>query len=365
MMRDRIELKSLTGLRAIAALLVFLSHIGFTGKAVRFVDQGRVAVAFFFMLSGFVLMWVHDDQDTPMVFYRKRFARIYPAFLVAWLAGIVLTAYVGDQPMSAGKILVGGSLLQDWTTNGAWIYAINGPAWSLSCEAFFYLTFPLWASRIACASPRSRARFAIGLVAAILLIGASAQLASPGGDFTVPEAGMAAWLVRTCPITQLLVFAAGALMAVELRAGRRINCRWLVAAALALLGYLIPGFWISHLSSIAIPCLPFALLLYVAAQADVDGDPSLLRHPALVWGGTASYSFYLVHDLWIRLFERWFVTGVIVRTVFCLAISMLLAAALHYGIEKPWQARLRPRSGAALDDVVPSCPSDRLLHSQA
>lgn len=337
----RQPLPSLTGLRAVAALTVFASHVASTGPTARLFQQGRVAVAFFFVLSGFVLMWAHDDDVPARVFYRKRFARIYPAFLVAWIAGILVTAYVEDQHQSIGQALLGGLLLQSWTTDRAWIFGINGVSWSLSCEVFFYLTFPFWAPRLSRSSSRTRQQTIALLGAAIIAIGLVAQIASPGGDTPVPTTGLVAWLVQTCPATQLLEFALGAALAVELRQGRRLPMSLNTAMLVAVIGYLVPGSWTNWLSAIAIPTLPFAILVYAAAQADLDGTSSLLRHQGLVTMGVLSYCFYLTHQLVVRLVEHWVALNIAALALDCLIGASMLAVALHHGVERPLEKRLR------------------------
>ena len=78
-------LGSLTGLRFVAALLVFGRHalLLFAGTPVAGVASvvllpASAGVSFFFVLSGFVLAWCHRSEDSPRSFYRRRFARIYP-----------------------------------------------------------------------------------------------------------------------------------------------------------------------------------------------------------------------------------------------------------------------------------------------
>jgi peptidoglycan/LPS O-acetylase OafA/YrhL len=81
--RSLSRLPSLTGLRWIAAMLVFGFHVGTMRiivepefKAV--VDQlftlGLSGVQFFFVLSGFVLVWSAREQDTKWAFWRRRLA---------------------------------------------------------------------------------------------------------------------------------------------------------------------------------------------------------------------------------------------------------------------------------------------------
>lgn len=89
-------LPSLTGMRFLAAALVFLAHM----SAVRmFTDQqlnkdvdtyfgtlGSIGVTFFFILSGFVLTWSARTDDRPRLFWRRRLAKIYPTHFVTWAA---------------------------------------------------------------------------------------------------------------------------------------------------------------------------------------------------------------------------------------------------------------------------------------
>ncbi len=155
----RPEIMPLTGLRFIAAMSVVFSHFtgplgideekahGFAQYAFyRLFDAGDEAVQLFFVLSGFVLTYTYQRdggmRGTPAQFYIARIARIYPAYVV----GFVLAAapYFWAGPDMSRSAWTTGSLtlflLQGFDRNGLpW----NGPAWSLSVEAVFYLLFPL------------------------------------------------------------------------------------------------------------------------------------------------------------------------------------------------------------------------------
>ena len=117
-------------------------------------DHGFIAVSFFFVLSGFVLTYSYSGSDgrmrgTRSAFYLARFARIYPAYLLAAIAAIPLFFLALRQVhtlagtlmrVAAGGTLV-AALVQSWLPRTA--NYLNSPAWSLSVEAFFYLLFPL------------------------------------------------------------------------------------------------------------------------------------------------------------------------------------------------------------------------------
>lgn len=85
-------LPSLTSLRFFAALHVFLFHLyaikilvlpGILGSLQLI---GYVGVSLFFVLSGFILVYVNSGREMRAGrFWRERFARIYPAYLFSLL----------------------------------------------------------------------------------------------------------------------------------------------------------------------------------------------------------------------------------------------------------------------------------------
>ena len=119
-------------------------------SAASLVRGGYLAVQTFFILSGFVLArsyakasWTRNDL---WKYAAARFARIYPVYLVSLVvvAPFIFQAMLtpGKSPaVKAGLLLNYGLVLQGWT--GALGVGWNTPAWSLSCEFFFYLFFPL------------------------------------------------------------------------------------------------------------------------------------------------------------------------------------------------------------------------------
>ena len=111
---------------------------------------GYLAVQSFFLLSGFVLAQSYAatrwNRKSLIKFAIARFARIYPVYLlslglISWFA---LEFFLKPGRTLGQKAAVLGDyalLLQGW--NGSLSVGWNTPAWSLSCEFFFYLCFPL------------------------------------------------------------------------------------------------------------------------------------------------------------------------------------------------------------------------------
>lgn len=133
----------LDGYRAIAVLMVMLHHSRWG-----VFSTGWVGVQFFFGLSGFlitrILLQARTSQDYFRTFYVRRILRIFPAYYLLLLVGIVYGLAVGQNisdwvwyvfylqnfPMGYGQ----------WTLNfpEAWNHT-----WSLAIEEQFYLIAPL------------------------------------------------------------------------------------------------------------------------------------------------------------------------------------------------------------------------------
>ena len=148
------QLDALTGLRFLAAAAVFVSHTKgwFAIENFHPGPIGSAAVGFFFVLSGFILSHVYrgaSETTSAGRFYLARFARIWPMH-IACLALVCATPQLQAPPYSAEQWVHFANhilLIQSWTLDAVWAQAWNGPAWSLSAEAFFYLLFPLLAQR--------------------------------------------------------------------------------------------------------------------------------------------------------------------------------------------------------------------------
>lgn len=163
-------LPQLTGLRFIAAFAVVLCHFAghyfpFLPEPVRQIMGGMFnAVSLFFALSGFILAHTYgrtlpEGKTTSAKFLFARVARIYPMFLMSLAIDIPIFLInnrdqitLGAIPRFIQKIL----LLQTWTPAPFDItIRWNAPSWSLSTEAFFYLTFPFLIKPISKLSGRS------------------------------------------------------------------------------------------------------------------------------------------------------------------------------------------------------------------
>ena len=352
------DLPSLTGLRFVAATAVFGYHFLYLlgGRAqsalLPVFGRGGAGVGLFFVLSGFVLTWSRRPDDTAGEFYRRRVARIYPVYLVAWIAaGVVLVAL--DQPLDGRKATLTALLVQSWVPDWHVYFGWNGVAWSLSCEAFFYAVFPFaiaWLERC-----RPNRRRAVGALLLSVTIGSSlaTSFATPASGLLYPQIDNWGWLVYICPLGRLPEFLLGCLLALELRAGRlpRIPVAFALLATVAAYRAAYDAHHLTTQTGMLV--VPFALLVVALAQADAARSRvRLLATAPAVALGDWSYSFYLLHGFAIGMIaaHRAPTSGLaaaLLMMVVVAAAVWLVSAGMFRLVERPMARHLRVRHGAA------------------
>ena len=167
----------LDGLRAVAALMVLTTHVGFqTGvytasAAGAVVARLDIGVALFFVLSGFLLVrpWLaparHGREAPPVQRYlRRRAARILPAYWVVVGVALVTTAAAADGWSALAHLL----LLQIYV--GSPLPGLT-QTWSLCTEVSFYAVLPFVAPTVArWARTAAGRRRLLGSMAACVLV---------------------------------------------------------------------------------------------------------------------------------------------------------------------------------------------------
>ena len=293
------QLRNLQGLRGVACLLVVLLHLAVLEKLTPLIQApvhclapflyfGYAGVELFFVISGFVMVWVHFDQlgqPTRLpTFLRKRFWRIYPTYWACLLASILLGIWVYHVPFrldakSATKWFL---LLPQRPLNH---YLLQ--AWTLVYEIVFYAQFA-----VLFLVPR---RWALPLLAGWFL-------ASVYGSFALREAGHYTRFFLGPMFANFLLgcFAAYAICKGLKAAGT--TCALL--GALRVLSGRCPG--LLRRGSVApdytirflLFGIPSALLVYGLTVREQRGGwvlPKWLRSV-----GDASFSLYLTHSLVFR-----------------------------------------------------------------
>lgn len=333
--RGTTPLPSLTSLRALAAGAVFAYHLEFTGTVSPggWLRHGYVGVGFFFVLSGFVLGWTAREGTSAGNFYLRRFARVYPLHLLV-LAVVVVTS-LGDDRRGDGLVIESLLLVQAWfpVAEGD-VPGINAVAWSLSCEAFFYLAFPLvWVLALRLVSLRMTTAATISVFGAGAAVLAVADLIGQSA------------VTYYHPVVRLFEFLLGVLLARAVRLGWTPGLPLNAAAALAGLMY-VATLDVDRASLVNLMLAPcFALVVAAATGNDLRGRRSSLRAGLLQRAGEASFAFYLVHLL-VLTHGPWAESGAVLRSVVAFVIAACLALLLHRHVERParsWLAGLPDR----------------------
>ncbi|MET9089073.1 acyltransferase [Streptomyces sp. NPDC004237] len=341
---DGTRLPSLTGLRFLAAFTVFCFHISISGLLApsstqhafaRAAGAGAVGVSFFFVLSGFVLTWSARPGDTARAFWRRRAAKIYPNYVVAFVisvAGLYATGHTVG--LLAGAANLG--LVQAWWPDPRVYFGANSVSWSLACEAFFYALFPALLPVVRRIRPERLWASAAVCVAAV---------------FAVPLAAMPLpvdrhyWFVYIFPPVRLLEFVLGILMALVVKNGRWPRIPVWSASVLLAVAYAVTPYFPPDAETSAVTVIPFALLIAAVAVADVEGRRSVWRSRWAVWLGEISFAFYLIHQsVIVDLMRGLDAEGSApakawALTVAALALSVALAGLMHRFVEVPMMRR--------------------------
>ena len=322
------RLTGLQQLRAVAALGVVAFHASELG-GLPFLP-GAFGVDLFFVLSGFLMVAITDDDTRPGAFLAARVRRVVPLY---WLATLVMAAglAIGGTPPEPGRLASALSFLPQRNAGPtAMGLPLLSPGWSLHYEMGFYALFA--------AMLMLPARWRTPALSAILL-----ALAATGSITRT------AW---TDPI--LIEFAAGMWIA-EVRRGRADGRVVAVGGAAVLVGllWLYPGI----LDRVRL----FAAMLAVAAMAWTLSREPVRARPRLEALGDASYAIYLTHLLVIKpLFAL--AAGVPPAALIVPAAMLGIAAGIivHHRVERPIAqaldpARIRARSRAGRSR--PSAPA--------
>jgi peptidoglycan/LPS O-acetylase OafA/YrhL len=275
--------------------VVGLVDTGSAGTVMRRVfGQGAVGVSFFFILSGFVLAWSARAGDTPRRFWQRRFAKVYPNHFVTWVPALAVAILAGTT-ITVPIVFTNLFLVHAWVPDIKVFYGMNSVSWSLACEAFFYLLFPLVFAGLRRLPERALWPSTTATMAVIWLIPVAVRI--------LPD-DMHYWAIWVFPVARLPEFVLGILLARVVRAGLWPNVGTAPFVVLAIGGYIASAWLPFGFRIVAGTAIPLALLIAAVAVADLKGRPFPLRARWAVWLGEVSYAFYLLHLLGLRLVAR-------------------------------------------------------------
>lgn len=331
----RRDLPALTGLRFFLALWVILHHLTGSGQPLAvtlsaalptplftLIRGGYQAVTTFFVLSGFVLTrsyWTAAWTREGLGRYLKgRVARVYPVYLLSLIV-VALFIWADTTPGKWGYVAAHLTLTQAWL--GPNPVNWNTPAWSLSCEMFFYAVFPLFGAFLV---RRVTWRWVLGTGALACVL-----------TRIMWAAGISDGIKPLIHLSDFLMGIAAA-CAFELAQGK-VRAWWLyVPGFLGAAAAIAWADWLPKLLDLNSVLRPLNALLLVGLAMGCGA----LSGRLLVYLGKSSYAMYILHVpvMWWYLRESHSFSPPVY-------VAMVIAAsALVYGLfEEPANRWLRGR----------------------
>jgi peptidoglycan/LPS O-acetylase OafA/YrhL len=340
---DRVlELDVLRGLAA-AAVMLFHYTVRYrelypnAPPAALRVPFGFFGVEFFFCISGFVIFMTLDRTRRPMDFVVSRVSRLWPAYIAAMLVTFCAVHLVGLPGREVGAV----QALANITMLGDLLHVplIDPAYWSLQVELIFY--FWMFLAYSTGVLRRGRALLCVSLL--------------PPAMYTVARLlshREPSYLAGTLLLVEHAPFFVIGMAAYRIKASGKPNSMELAIMAAAI--------------AVAALCLSPAKGLVAAFSAAVfyavaTGRLRWISRGPLVFLGSISYTLYLVHqNVGYIVMRSGAAVGIGANSsiVLAIAVSITLATALTFGVERPardWiRARYRRMRSAQTTHPAPS-----------
>lgn len=321
----KVELVSIQYLRGAAAMGVVVWH----AQGQMQIPETKIlqaGIEIFFVISGYIMWLILTARPvTPMVFLRKRVARIIPLYwaLTTFMAAMLLLApqFLQSSRFDLGHVIASYLFLPWPNPSGVGLYPLLIPGWTLNYETPFYLLLTLSLFLPA----KARAPFAI------------AVLTTLGACSLLPLTGIA----RFYASPYMIEFVFGILLAIwlpKLPAEARRWGPWLFAAGAALL--VAGGLAIDEQASWRLVIFGLPAAMIVAGLSMWESYRPLPRVPGLKAVGDASYPLYMIHALVLSVMaQAWRAFGLTdlspwLYVVLALAVTSVIGYVAHLTLER-------------------------------
>lgn len=336
---ERIEV--ITGLRFLAATLVFVSHTGINAEGILqgILKSGHIGVSIFFVISGFVLSKSYSYESNGFktnitIFYVRRLNRIYPSYAAALLISSLI--FIND--FEYQHFFVSLLLIQSWLPSTDFYYALNTPDWSISNEIFFYFLFPFLFKTL---------RFLCVLFLGIIILQIFLYLLLNHNNWDQIYFGtnnFSHWLFYICPISRLCEFLAGMLVYRSWSKGVLLTAKHIPLAYIALVCTLLASIYVPQALRQSLFTIIIVIYFFYAHLTPSKYLNSIYGNPISKLLGEASYIFYLIHFPMLALFSRFigsltenllldivikFIVTYFLAIVFCVLIERKMTSLLN------------------------------------
>lgn len=316
------NLLSIQYLRGGAAVLVTVYHIALTYDL--HLDFGRVGVDIFFVISGFIMLYVtHSQNEKPFIFIKKRIIRVVPLYwaitcVLFICASIKPNLFPLDHPEYAH--LLKSLFFIPHTAPDGDHFPFLGQGWTLNYEMFFYVVF-------SCSlffTKKTQLKFIIITLFFLFVL---------GNWVSQDNAILTAY---TSPL--LLEFLAGVIICSLIQKGYILSIKMSVLmTSLSFMLIIMDFIFKPDLSRSLTLGAPSALIVFSFISLELKGH--MREYYILKLIGDASYSIYLTH------FLTYVLCAVLIQKIFghlgdytmlpIAFISVLVGIIVYYIIENP------------------------------
>lgn len=345
-------ISALTGVRAMAAFMVFLHHYNpfdrqKWGLLSAMVEELHVSVTVFFVLSGFLIMHRYFERKdfSLRTYFVNRVARIYPMYLLLTVITFAILSFSGKAGADFLTVVLNLTFLRGFFDD----YKLSGigQGWSLTTEETFYLLAPVFFLLIR----RSRA-FLFLLPAGLLLLGMMLVKLWGGMNWHGFFRSYAFMLDYTF-FGRCGEFFVGMALALILRKGTMVKrssyftyaglavmvlCVYLMTRCHGLTLWGVEDLPNKIINTLLLPVAGIGLF-FAGLLTERTLLVRLLESRLLVVAGKCSYVFYLIHAGVIASFVLTFVPNPFVFLV----VMSLLSYVLYKYVEEPLNRVIRGR----------------------
>lgn len=309
------QIRSFSGLRFIAAVIIFLTHYftqigGAPNQYLANIANFGYVVSFFFILSGFCMTLGYSNKfqecsrQCTLSFLKKRLKKIYPIYvlsnIIVCVILIVVTPTTKNIAISIACLPVTFTFLQSITVVHP--IMLNSPSWFIATLFFCYLATPWFLHKTQGISIK---KSIVGLLTCLGIIMLQTAAAN-AMDYKTPldhfckDASFWQSFLYTNPCSRIFEYLIGCFAASIMMQSKAPKSKALMSAV-EILVLLVTAFAFFTGSfdydsvNMRLAYIPAILLLIYSFAYDKGVISNLLGNKVLVYLGNLSMAFYLLH----------------------------------------------------------------------
>jgi len=327
-------IKSLTALRGIFILFIFLHHAGV------YPGGGAMGVVFFFVLSGFSMtLGYHENVKRPDFNYKqyltRRAIKFYPLHWITLFANIPLILMSTLHWWLIPLFFVNAALLHTLVPIQQIYFSFNAVSWFLADILFFAVVFPFAFRKIVALDNKQR-----GIM---MLLGLVAYSVIAFISFHLPDSVMKG-IIYVSPFVRLFDFVFGILLGLDFLSIKEKGRIWsneqtrgaIFISIIAIVVVLVVESVLLDDKITLIAPLYWPLTAVLILISALPNRINLLENKMLIRLGECSFTIFLVHRLVIRYTNKLIpIDNTILYVSFCLVVTVGLSLIIDKYILKP------------------------------